>query len=279
MPFDSARVAYGILGRLASLVVCVGEIGRRDLGRMVPSAKSRVVPLGLAPSSNAPEPPALPPVEEPAIRIGVVGVADRRKGADLVPQIIQRACREMPNLHVFWAGGGEPALMRAVAEQATIDGTPHLHFIGYTDRIPGFLRAMDFMLHPARNETFPRALLEAAAAARAIVTTRCGGGEEIVRHGATGLLSDVDDVESLAAGVVTLARDAAMRQRMGEAGAQWAAPFTMERFQRGMQQAFVDAYAAGPAIRGRVAARLVDECLALPARTMPPLRRWVARGA
>jgi glycosyltransferase involved in cell wall biosynthesis len=258
--------------------VCVGEIGRQDIGRVVPRRKCRVVPLGISPSQASPPPPALPTVEASAVRIGVVGVVDRRKGADLIPSIVHRAVRDVPDIHVFWAGGGDRALMERLTAEATIAGTPHLHFIGYTDRIPGFLRAMDFVLHPARNETFPRALLEAAAAGRAIVTTRCGGGEEIVRHGVNGTVAAIDDAGAMAAAVAWLARDSHARTRMGEAGARWAAPFTLQRYQRGMQEAFLDAHAAGPAIAGRIPARLIDACLALPARAIPPLRRWAARG-
>jgi glycosyltransferase involved in cell wall biosynthesis len=279
MPLDSARVAYALLGRLASLVVCVGETSRQDLGRMVPRRKSRVVPLGLARPDSPVEPPLLPDVGAPAINVGIVGVVDRRKGADVIAPVVRRACRDIPNLHVFWAGGGDPSLLASLTAATTIDGTPHLHFIGYTDRVPGFLRAMDFVLHPARNETFPRALLEAAAAGRAIVTTRCGGGGEIVKDGVNGLLADVDDDAGLAAAVVRLVREPETRRRMGDAGARWAAPFTLERYQRGMQQAFLDARALGPAIPSRVGARLMDELLALPSRAIPPLRRWAARGA
>lgn len=45
MPFGSVRVAYGILGRLASLVVCVGRTIREDVGSAIPRNKCRIVPL------------------------------------------------------------------------------------------------------------------------------------------------------------------------------------------------------------------------------------------
>ncbi len=64
---------------------------------------------------------------------------------------------------------------------------------------------------------------------------------------------------------------------MGDAARAYAAGFTLEAFQVGMQQALVDAHRLGPAIGGAVAARVVSGLIRWPGRVTPPLRRWASR--
>lgn len=278
-PLGSPALAYYILGQFASQVVCVGQTSLADIGRSIPREKCRIVALGLPSRGASPTALPLPGAAEGAIRVGVVGVVDRRKGADLIAAIVRRACADVPDLHVCWAGAGDPALLQRLSTDAVIDGVPHLHFIGHTDRVGDFMASMDFLLHPARNETFPRVLLEGAAAGKAIVATRCGGGQEIVQHGDTGLVADVDDVAGLAQAVVRLAQSPQLRNAMGARARQWAEPFTLADYQRGMQQAFLDTWRSGPAIRSAMKKPLVDAFVTLPSRAMPPLRRLAMRGA
>ncbi len=274
MPFDSAGAAYWLLGRLSSLVVCVGRTIREDIGGAIPADKCRIVPLGWRPPASLPAAMPLPETAPDVIRVGIVGVVDRRKGADVIADIAQRVCIDVPNVHFYWAGAGDEALRARLSAEAVIVGEPHLHFLGYTARVADFMHSMDFLLHPARNETFPRALLEGAAAARAIVATRCGGGQEIIQDGVTGLLAPVDDVEAIASAVVQLARDPDRCRRMGAMAQAWASRFDMASYQAGMQQALVEAHRKGPAIPGAVASRVVSGLISLPGWITPPLRRW-----
>jgi glycosyltransferase involved in cell wall biosynthesis len=63
----------------------------------------------------------------------------------------------------------------------------------------------------------PNVALEAMAAGRALVATRVGGLPELVRNDETGLLVDEKDVGQLADAITRLARDAALRARLGDA--------------------------------------------------------------
>jgi glycosyltransferase involved in cell wall biosynthesis len=68
------------------------------------------------------------------------------------------------------------------------------------------------------NEGTPVAIIEAMAAARAVVATAVGGVPDVVINGETGILVAPHDVEGLAAAMVQLADGAAERRRMGAAG-------------------------------------------------------------
>ena len=274
MPLGSAQVAYRLLGSLASLVVCVGNASREDIGNAIAPDKCRVVPLGFKPPTSAPQAFPLVGRGDSWIRVGTVGAIDRRKGAEVIAEIVQRVCLEMPNVHFYWAGQGEPSLVARLSADATIDGIPHLHFVGVTTHVADFMHSMDFLLHPARNETFPRVLIEGGLQARPIVATRCGGGQEIVQNGVNGLLAPVDDVDAISAAVLTLARDPERRRAMGMTGRTLASRFEMAAYQAGMQAALLEGHRRGPAVRSPVMSRALNVLLELPGRLTPPLRRW-----
>ena len=68
------------------------------------------------------------------------------------------------------------------------------------------------------GEGVPKALIEAAAAARAIVTTDIAGCREIVHHEDNGLLVAPGDVDGLARALERVLLDAELRQRLGARG-------------------------------------------------------------
>ena len=96
---------------------------------------------------------------------------------------------------------------------------PQLLFLGYVADIPALLRQTDIVCLPTYyNEGVPKALVEAAAAGRPIVTTDWPGCRDIVRHEKNGLLVPPRDSDSLAAALERLICDAPLRHRLGAAG-------------------------------------------------------------
>jgi phosphatidylinositol alpha 1,6-mannosyltransferase len=78
--------------------------------------------------------------------------------------------------------------------------------------------SFDVFLHTGTEETFGQTLQEAHASGLPVVAPRAGGPIDLVDHGLNGFLFDpVDDAE-MRSSIELLARDPALRQRMGEAG-------------------------------------------------------------
>ena len=94
-----------------------------------------------------------------------------------------------------------------------------VNYMGRQQNVAALLAHSHIVCLPsAYGEGVPLALLEAAAAGRAIVTTDAPGCREVVRHGENGLLVPVHDVAALAAALQQLIEDAPLRERMGQAG-------------------------------------------------------------
>jgi glycosyltransferase involved in cell wall biosynthesis len=70
---------------------------------------------------------------------------------------------------------------------------------------------------PTYREGLPKSLLEAAALGRAMIASDVPGCRDVVRDGVTGLAVPPRDVPALAAAMVRLGDDAALRERLRNA--------------------------------------------------------------
>lgn len=94
-----------------------------------------------------------------------------------------------------------------------------LEWWGHRDDMPGVLASAHVVCLPSYyGEGVPKALIEAAACGRPIVTTDMPGCREIVRDGENGLLVPARDPARLAEALSALAGDPARRARLGARG-------------------------------------------------------------
>ncbi len=101
------------------------------------------------------------------------------------------------------------------------DLTPYVdagavRYAGYHEDVRPFLSSCYAFVLPSYHEGTPRAVLEAMAVGRPIVTTDAPGCRETVQDGENGFLAPVRDVAALVQACDTLYSDAALAQRMGE---------------------------------------------------------------
>jgi L-malate glycosyltransferase len=89
-------------------------------------------------------------------------------------------------------------------------------FVGKQPNIVDYLSAADVLLLPSEQESFGLAALEAMACEVPVIASRVGGIPEVVTDGETGFLSEVGDVEKMAADAARLLSDATLRREMGK---------------------------------------------------------------
>lgn len=81
-----------------------------------------------------------------------------------------------------------------------------------------FLAAIDVLVISSEQESFGLTAIEALAMETPVVATRCGGPEEIIVDGETGLLVPVKDPCALADAITRLLRDPKFSRRLGVRG-------------------------------------------------------------
>jgi glycosyltransferase involved in cell wall biosynthesis len=91
-------------------------------------------------------------------------------------------------------------------------------FLGYQEDVGPLYAAFDALVLPSGNEGTPVSVIEALAAGTPVVATRVGGVPDVVRHGEDGFLVEPGESEAFADRLVQLARDPALRERLGAAG-------------------------------------------------------------
>jgi glycosyltransferase involved in cell wall biosynthesis len=79
------------------------------------------------------------------------------------------------------------------------------------------LAAADVLAVPSRNEGMGRVIVEAMALRIPVVATAVGGIPDVLTDGECGRLVAPEDVDALAAALIDLGRDAALRHKLGEA--------------------------------------------------------------
>jgi glycosyltransferase involved in cell wall biosynthesis len=86
------------------------------------------------------------------------------------------------------------------------------------EEIPALVGAMDVLVHLSRREGLARALPQALAGGRPVVSWDCDGAREVCRNGETGYLLRPGDVAGLVESLTRLAGDRALRERLGGRG-------------------------------------------------------------
>ena len=138
---------------------------------------------------------------------------------------------EFPLARFALVGGRDvnrAALSEAEMQELTRAGD--VEWWGQRNDMHRVLSEASLVVLPSYREGVPKALLEAAAAGRAMVTTDVPGCRHVVDHGVHGLLVPPRNAAALAAAIAELLRDPATMSRMGAAArARAEAEFSIER--------------------------------------------------
>jgi glycosyltransferase involved in cell wall biosynthesis len=103
-------------------------------------------------------------------------------------------------------------------------------FLGYQEDVAPLYAAFDALVLPSGNEGTPVSVIEALAAELPVVATRVGGVPDVVRDGEDGFLVEAGATDDLADRLAQLARDPALRARMGKQGRERVLPrYAVER--------------------------------------------------
>lgn len=190
------------------------------------------------------------PVTDWRWRLLYVGRLDRRKGVDTA---IESMARLPPEAELELIGGWdarEEERLRRLAVAAGVEAK--VRFSGHSDRseVSAAYARADVALFPVIwDEPWGLVPLEAMAKGRPVVATGRGGSAEYLRDGENCLLFEAGDPDALAAAVVRLADDPALRLRLRERGLETAPKHTEAVLNEAVERALESATRGSPPVR------------------------------
>lgn len=149
--------------------------------------------------------------------VGTVGRLVEEKGYRELFVAAAELRKQMPELCFLVVGGADPEKWDSLSQELVDGAKEHVIFAGHRDNVRDLLALMDVFVLPSWREGVPRSVIEAAAMGRPLIVTDIRGCREVVRHGIEGYLVVPRDPERLAFAIRSLARDPALRSRMGSA--------------------------------------------------------------
>ena len=157
---------------------------------------------------------ALPPGHKVLMHLSNFRAVKRVR--DIV-RIFARVRAAVPSTLVMVGDG--PTRGDAEEEAHQLGVEKDVRFLGRIEVVAPLLASADLFLLPSETESFGLGALEALATGVPAVVSNVGGIPEVVRHGETGMLFPVGDVDGMSDAAIELLTDSARWEKMSRAAA------------------------------------------------------------
>lgn len=217
-----SRLRNRLAGLTVDQLVAVSEsVGRYSTGSEgLPAHKLRTIGNGIDLQSYENIP--LPDPRSDAPSIGHVARLSPVKNQTLLMTLFAKFRERIPGAKLIIVGDGPEA--EALAElRQKLNLQAHVELTGPRRDIPECMARFDWFALTSLSEGTPISVIEAMAAGRPITGTNVGGMSEIVSHGETGYLVDLDASDELLDHWQKLAEEPGLAAKLGAAGRQTVA--------------------------------------------------------
>lgn len=124
------------------------------------------------------------------------------KRVEDVVMMFNSVLKEIPSKLLLVGDGPERTAVEQLCRQ--LGNCEHVLFLGKQDAVEDLLAVADLFVLPSETESFGLAALEAMACEVPVISSNAGGLPEIQIQGKTGYMSNVGDVESMAANAISI---------------------------------------------------------------------------
>ncbi len=148
------------------------------------------------------------------------------KRVDDVIRIFQKVYEEVPSKLLLIGDGPERHNLEQLCREIGLCN--EIRFLGKQDAVEELLALADLFIMPSASESFGLAALEAMACEVPVISSNVGGLPEVNIDGKTGYLSDLGDVEAMAANAIRLLKDDELHQQFRENALEQAKRFDID---------------------------------------------------
>lgn len=162
------------------------------------------------------------------------GLGEARKGVDLLPQLMDKLVKRLPDAYFVWLGHIFNPEFRSWVEHdiSIIDLTDRFIFLSEFERNPAiFFEGADVFLLSSREDPYPSVVLEAMKAGLPCVSFKGSGGAQQMLEGGRGVLVPYLDMTAMTDALERLLTACASdRAAMTNRAAHFVRPLTYERY-------------------------------------------------
>jgi glycosyltransferase involved in cell wall biosynthesis len=206
----------------ADRIVCVSQYTAKSIKPLAEGHRVNVISNAIDTEFFSPPADQSSREDESPFRMLFVGNLIRRKGADLLPDIMLSLGS---NFELRFTSG-----LRSTTDFSHVPNMVPLGRLTEQELREEY-RTADALLFPTRFEGFGYAAAEALSCGTPVIASRCSALPEVVIDNETGLLVDVNDVQGFTAAARKLSEHKALRDAMAAKGRAYAEKyFTMDRW-------------------------------------------------
>jgi glycosyltransferase involved in cell wall biosynthesis len=172
--------------------------------------------------------------------IGTIGRLNPQKGHSFLFKAFAKLQERYQNLALIIVGDGP--LRQELEELAgKLNISNQVFFLGERSDIPVILSEINIYAHPSIFEGMPNAVMEAMVAGKPVVATEVDGIGELIQHGQTGVLVNVQSAEALEDGLSELIGNQGFRNQIAKAAAlRMKKEFSVEKMVNSFDQLYRD---------------------------------------
>jgi glycosyltransferase involved in cell wall biosynthesis len=158
-----------------------------------------------------------------------IGRLEHRKGTDILLKAMNQVWDAFPDARLVLLGKLAGFTYDELLSLIPTNKHDHLVLPGFIEhsKIPAYLRAVDLYLAPTQYETLGYTILEAMACGKAVISCTVGAVPELITHQVNGWLVPFGDHGQLAAAIIKLLKDRALRKDLETAAREKAEQYRM----------------------------------------------------
>ncbi len=162
--------------------------------------------------------------------VGMIANVRKSKGYEYYVRAAARVLEQYPDVVFIGAGDVDEQLGPPIRELiGSLNLGDRFRLLGFRSDVRQILEDLDFMVLASTSEGMPLVTIEAMAAGKPLVVTRCGGTPEVVEDGVTGLTVPPADAEALAEAILALLNHPDRAEMGKRARARVEKEFTIEK--------------------------------------------------
>jgi glycosyltransferase involved in cell wall biosynthesis len=124
-----------------------------------------------------------------------------------------RALKNIPDAVLWLAGSGpEESALKSLCADLGLNN--RVRFLGWRNDVTALMRSVDLFVCPSRHEGLGSIVMESFAHGCPIVATRSQGPGEVISHGESGILTEIDNVGELTSAIRDVLTNDALRKQL-----------------------------------------------------------------